>query len=1580
MSATEDTSFAFAASSFSFADEDAGARLESVTIETLPVPGTGTLRLGDSNMRAGASVTRAQIDSGTLTYLPSENGHGAAHASFSFRVSDGRDESASAYTMSIDVELTNDPATGAPLVTAPVVFRVPATLSVDLSAIEDIEGVTTIAESATYRWNRFDAGGTIVAPDIATGPTYTLATADLGMRIGVEVTFNDDEGYEESITGEAFPTTGTIRSAGACPAPIHVGGATQIWSANVGLATVSTAGISVFGYFSGSAGSLGSLDNTALNTGTGTYTVERFTVSDSGLMTIRLDKALAPDEKRTLIAHVCDRKLLFNTALVDAARNYLWDSTGLDWSDYAQRAVYVSRDTVAPTFSRISVAGRSVVLTFSEALSAASGLANSAFTVMKTAQGVEETLTPSAAPAISGAAVTLTLSEEAVMSIDTVTVSYEKPDSGSNNKLADRTDNEVEDFTTEADAPPHVVSIVRQTPSASPTNADSLTWRVTFSKDVANVDATDFAVDGTTATPTVVAVMGSSRAYDVMASGGNLADLNDTLTLAFAEAQNIADTVGSALAGTVPTGTNESTWVVDNTAPTVASIVRQDPTASPTLADELTWRVTFSEEVANVDVADFTVTGTTATLTATAVAGSSLAYDVMASGGNLSDLNGTVTLAFAEAQDIVDAVGHALATTEPTGTNDNTWMVDTTALAHCNASDAKEIWCANLTVEQFTNVGTDYLGFAKISSAGGVVPNTFAWRTAIVEVIVVSLEVGGSLTFGTQRNSGTQPSDGLLGAANFSLEIGTGAGSKTFAINNPGRQQFFTFSNQGLSWSANDSVRVKLRVVNSPATGRPSISGTADVGETLTAGQGTIADINGIPNDVAFSYQWIRVDGAANELDIPGATSKTYTLVDADEGKKVKVRMSFTDSFATGESRTSDAYPSGTIASGTPSISGTALVGETLTAGEGTITDVDGIPNDVAFSYQWIRVDGAANELDIPGATSKTYTLVDADGGKKVKVRMSFTDSAGTGESRTSDAYPEARTVLGTTFAHCNLSDPREIWCADLTVEQFTNLGTDYLGFAKIASAGGVVPNTFAWRTAIVEVIVVSLEVGGSLTFGTQRNSGTQPSDGLLGAANFSLEIGTGAGSKTFAINNPGQMSIFTFSNQGLSWSVNDLVPVKLRVVNSPATGTPSISGTAGVGETLTAGQGTIADADGIPNDVAFSYQWIRVDGAANELDIPGATSKTYTLVDADEGQKVKVRMSFTDSFATGESRTSDAYPSGTIASGTPSISGTARVGETLTAGQGTITDTDGIPNDVAFSYQWIRVDGAANELDIPGATSKTYTLVDADGGKKVKVRISFTDSLGTGESRTSDAYPEGRTVLGTALAHCNASDPKEIWCADLTVGQYAVGGIDRFGFYNTHGDGAVAPNTFTWRTVTLEPIHLAITSADLLFGIQRHSGTTPSDGMLGADNFSLEIGTGAGRKTFAINNPGQMSASMSFTFSNQGLISGTADVGETLTAGQGTIADINGIPNDVAFSYQWIRVDGVANELDIPGATSKTYTLVRRRRGAEGQGQDVVHRQRCDRRVAHEQRVSLRGPSPPASPRFPAAPVSGKR
>ena len=302
-------------------------------------------------------------------------------------------------------------------------------------------------------------------------------------------------------------------------------------------------------------------------------------------------------------------------------------------------------------------------------------------------------------------------------------------------------------YTTPDTTAPQVTSITRQTPTTSPTNADSLTWRITFDEDVENVDATDFEVDGTTAPP-AVNVVTASTVYDVTASGGNLASLNATVTLSFASGQNITDTADTALANTTPTGTNDNSYEVDNTVPTVGitevpadssapftatftfseavtgfvvgdiavgngaasaftptstsvytalitpasdgevtvdvaedaatdeagngntaatqatstyttpdttapqvtSITRQTPTTSPTNADSLTWRITFDEDVENVDATDFEVDGTTAPLAVNVVTASTV-YDVTASGGNLASLNATVTLSFAGTQE-----------------------------------------------------------------------------------------------------------------------------------------------------------------------------------------------------------------------------------------------------------------------------------------------------------------------------------------------------------------------------------------------------------------------------------------------------------------------------------------------------------------------------------------------------------------------------------------------------------------------------------------------------------------------------------------------------------------------------------------------------------------------------------------------------------------------------------------------------------------------------------------------------------------------------------------------------------------
>ena len=130
---------------------------------------------------------------------------------------------------------------------------------------------------------------------------------------------------------------------------------------------------------------------------------------------------------------------------------------------------------------------------------------------------------------------------------------------------------------------------------------------MTFSEDVENVDATDFEVSGTTATPTAVSEVTASTVYDVTVSGGNLADRNALVTLAFAAGRNIVDTVGNALSNTTPTGTNDNDYAVDNTKPTVTIAgVPMTSTAA------FTATITFLESVNGFVVGDITVGNGTA--------------------------------------------------------------------------------------------------------------------------------------------------------------------------------------------------------------------------------------------------------------------------------------------------------------------------------------------------------------------------------------------------------------------------------------------------------------------------------------------------------------------------------------------------------------------------------------------------------------------------------------------------------------------------------------------------------------------------------------------------------------------------------------------------------------------------------------------------------------------------------------------------------------------------------------------------------------------------------------------------------
>ena len=485
---------------------------------------------------------------------------------------------------------------------------------------------------------------------------------------------------------------------------------------------------------------------------------------------------------------------------------------------------------------------------------------------------------------------------------------------------------------------------------------------------------------------------------------------------------------------------------------------------------------------------------------------------------------------------------------------------------------------------------------------------------------------------------------------------------------------------------------------NSPATGAPTIAGTAQVGETLTADTSGIADGDGLTN-VAYSYQWL-----ADDADIAGATDSSYTLVDADEGAIIKLRVSFTDDAGNEETMTSAATePVGfavqqqivnTPATGQPTISGMAQVGETLTADTSGISDVDGLSS-VSYSYQWLA-DGA----EIAGATATVYTLTDSEEGKTVKVRVSFTDDAGNEEELTSAA-------TDTVEARPNSPATGQPTISG-TAQVGETLTADTLGISDQDGLSSASYN-YQWLA----------DDGNSVT-------------GIAGATDSTYTVAAVDEGSTIQV-----MVSFTDdagNDEELTSAATDTVEAR---PNSPATGWPTITGTAQVGETLTADTSGIADQDGLTN-VAYSYQWL-----ADDADIAGATDSSYTPTDGDEGAIIKLRVSFTDDAGNEETMTSAATDAvaavqqqivNTPATGQPTISGMAQVGETLTADTSGISDVDGLSS-VSYSYQWL-----ADDADIAGATATTYTLTDSEQGKTVKVRVSFTDDAGNDESLTSAA------------------------------------------------------------------------------------------------------------------------------------------------------------------------------------------------------------------------------------------------
>ena len=189
--------------------------------------------------------------------------------------------------------------------------------------------------------------------------------------------------------------------------------------------------------------------------------------------------------------------------------------------------------------------------------------------------------------------------------------------------------------------------------------------------------------------------------------------------------------------------------------------------------------------------------------------------------------------------------------------------------------------------------------------------------------------------------------------------------------------------------SAAKVLRLKNRV-------SPSVTGITTQGELLTAVTDNITDVIASGN---FSYQWSRGDSL-----IDNASTATNRLNQADVGLGISVTVSYTDQQGIGQFLTSDA--SVAVASINDNPSGSVALtsyfpskGRTLSVDTSTIKDPDGLGS---FSYQWL-----SDNASISGATSSTFALTQDYVGKRISLRVSWSDGQGTSESITSRAtYP----------------------------------------------------------------------------------------------------------------------------------------------------------------------------------------------------------------------------------------------------------------------------------------------------------------------------------------------------------------------------------------------------------------------------------------------------------------------------------------------------------------------------------------------------------------------------------------------
>ena len=991
----------------------------------------------------------------------------------------------------------------------------------------------------------------------------------------------------------------------------------------------------------------------------------------------------------------------------------------------------------------------------------------------------------------------------------------------------------------------------------------STTYSVTATRNTAPVaDAGD---DDTAATHAPVALDGSG-------SSDPNSHVGDTLSYAWEHTLTNSATPATAI--TLPDATAES------------------PTFTPTAAGAYTFTLTVTDSVgaSHTDTVVITVTeppvtlSTDSTLSALEVSAGSLnpafasgtdAYAVSVANGvtsiritpTVTDATGaTVTVGKSGATPVAVAGGEA---SEKIALVPGENPINIIVTAEDTSTQTYIV-----TVTRTANTAPEITGNATLDYAEG--------RTDSVATYTATDTENNAITWS------------LSGTDAGSLTIGATSGILTFNTT----PDFETKSTYSITITATDdgtppmtdTQAVAVTVTNvEEGVGMVAISGTAQVGMVLTAGT-----VTGDPDVVASvdSHEWQSApDGTTTYAAYnPAATGSTYTPGVDDVGRTIRVVATYTDGHGGGKKVASAATEIVAAAADTtpPTVTlGPIAEGVIDTAQDHDITFNEAVTGLVVADFSVSTNIVASGDLVVNSVTpasgpSTTYTISITP--RATAFTLTLAADSVMDLATSPNLGPETAASAPGTAVAANTA-PR-ITAGNAAPNYAENASAAVATYAATDDEG----NDIAWSVAGADAGLFAIDADGELTFKASPN--------FEDRATYSISITA------------------TETNGVPSNLPSEPLAVTVTVTNVDEEGSiGAITGTAQVGVELTAG--AVTDSDGAVTGI--TYQWQSSPSSSNTYTtISGAgTDATYTPVDGDEGNTIQVIATYTDPQGAGKTATSAPTAAVIAAPTPPNQPPTAEAGpaqsvvtDMLVALSGSGNDPDGDNN--ALTYSWALTGGTGITLSDANIASPTFTPTAAG---VYTFTLTVTDA-GSPSARGTD------TVIITVTAPVITTNTAPVVSGNAAPNydENASAAVETYAATDAEG------NAITWSITggtDAALFSIAPNSADPNKG--ELTFNNPPDFENDAHTVTYSITITATETDGAPSNLASAPLAVTVTVTNvdePGAISditGTAQVGQTLTAG--TVTDPDGAVTGV--TYQWQSVESGATT-DI--GTGMTY------------------------------------------------------